>query len=143
MIIFHTSPTTHFNYWKKMKNSRTMSNKKDAAELPEGAQGMKRAAGEKGEEAVKMITIDRHFLYKTKSKDHFHGLRTNVLLQPLGTWHSPPSHLIRCDPGNRMFYVPTGDGRWQQVQKDPLRLQQDSTWTTLQITSEEPCPKAS
>jgi hypothetical protein len=39
-----------------------------------------------------------------------------------------------------MYYVPTGDGRWQQVQKDPLRLQQDSTWTTLQITPEEPRP---
>jgi hypothetical protein len=68
--------------------------------------------------------------------------RTNVLRQPLDTWHSPPSHLIRYDRGNRMYYVPTGDGRWQQVQKDPLRLQQDSTWTTLQITSEEPRPQS-
>jgi hypothetical protein len=68
--------------------------------------------------------------------------RTNVLRQPLGTWHAPPSHLIRYDPGNRMYYVPTGDGRWQQVQKDPLRLQQDPTWTTLKITSEEPRPES-
>jgi hypothetical protein len=35
-----------------------MSNKRDAAELPEGAPGMKRAAEEQGEEAVKIITID-------------------------------------------------------------------------------------
>jgi hypothetical protein len=53
--------------------------------------------------------------------------RTNVLRQPLDTWYSPPSHLIRYDPDNRMYFIPTGDGRWQQVQKDPLRLQQDST----------------
>jgi hypothetical protein len=35
-----------------------MSNKRDAVELPEGAPGMKRAAGDKREEAVKIITID-------------------------------------------------------------------------------------
>jgi hypothetical protein len=68
--------------------------------------------------------------------------RTNVLRQPLGTWHSPPIHLIRYDLANRVYYVPTGDGRWQQVQKDALRLQQDPTWTTLQITSEEPRPQS-
>jgi hypothetical protein len=58
-MIFHTSLTTHFNYSKRIKNLRTMSNKRDASELPEGAPGMKRAAGEQDEEeAVKIITID-------------------------------------------------------------------------------------
>jgi hypothetical protein len=36
MMISHTSLTTHFIYYKKIKNSKTMSNKRDAAVPPEG-----------------------------------------------------------------------------------------------------------
>jgi hypothetical protein len=36
-----------------------------------------------------------------------------------------------------MYYIPTNDGQWQQVQKEPLRLQQDPIWTAPQTISEE------
>jgi hypothetical protein len=62
---------------------------------------------------------------------HRHSL---VLRQPLGTWHSPPSHIPRYDPEDKMFYIPSENGQWQQVKKEPLRQQQDPSWMVLRTT---------
>ena len=65
---------------------------------------------------------------------------STILRQPLGTWHALPNHLPRYDTVNRLYYIPTDNGQWQQIQNKPLRLQQDPSWKILQTISYEPRP---